>query len=49
MSECRTTQRLRRQRPAGTLAAQKRRLAGDIVRLALVVSAIALLARWAWF
>ncbi len=46
MSERRTTQRLRRQRPAGTLAAQKRRLAGDIVRLALVVSAIALLARW---
>ncbi|BCW99050.1 MAG: hypothetical protein KatS3mg024_1877 [Armatimonadota bacterium] len=49
MSERRTTQKLRRQRPVGTLAAQKRRLAGDIIRLAIVLTAIALLARWAWF
>lgn len=44
-----TGQKVRKQRPSGSLAAQKRRLAGDLLRLAVVLSAIALLARWAWF
>ncbi len=43
-----TARRVRRQRPVAGLAVQRRRLAGDVLRLLAVLAAIALLARWAW-